>query len=408
MIERGSAAFWRTSLAMFAAGLATFALLYCVQPLLPVFSAAFGISAAGSSLSLSATTLVLAPAMLVASAVSDRLGRKTVMVASLGASSVLCGVCALMPGFGGLVFIRALMGLAFSGLPSVAMAYLVEEMSPGAVGLGMGLYIGGSAIGGMTGRLLTAAVTQYCGWRAALCAIAALGLVCAVLLWRNLPGSVHFQPRHAGARNVLAGLIAHWRRPVLPWLFAEAFLLMGGFVSVYNYIAYRLLAPPYSLSQSAAGLIFLVYPVGVVSSAVLGGMAVRRGRRRVMGASILLMAAGLLVTLASPVWAIVLGVAGVTAGFFGAHSVASAWVGHCADGARAQASALYLLAYYGGSSVIGSGTGFVWAHAGWPGVVAAVGALLILALGVCVKLIRVPTYTAAHTKMADGAACVLK
>jgi YNFM family putative membrane transporter len=175
---------------------------------------------------------------------------------------------------------------------------------------------------------------------------------------------------------------------VLPWLFAEAFLLMGGFVSVYNYIAYRLLAPPYSLSQAAAGLIFLVYPVGVVSSAVLGSLALRLGRRVVMGASILLMAAGLLITLAAPVWAMVLGVAGVTAGFFGAHSVASAWVGDRAEGARAQASALYLLAYYVGSSVLGSATGFVWARAGWPGVVAAVGVFTLVAFGICVGPLR--------------------
>ncbi len=388
MIERRSAAFWRTSLALFAAGLATFALLYCVQPLMPVFSSRFGIGAAASSLALSATTFVLAPAMLVASAVSDRAGRKTVMAVSLVASSILCGLCAAMPGFGGLVFVRALMGLAFSGLPSVAMAYLVEEMSPEAAGLGMGLYIGGSAIGGMTGRLLTAAVAQDFGWRAALCGMAVLGLACGGLLWRFLPESVHFQPRRASLRNVFAGMALHGRNPVLPWLFAEAFLLMGGFVSVYNYIAYRLLAAPYHLSPGAAGLIFLVYPVGVVSSTVLGSLALRRGRRVVMGGSLVLMAAGLLVTLAAPVWAIVLGVAGVTAGFFGAHSVASAWVGHCADGARAQASALYLLAYYVGSSVLGSATGFVWARAGWPGVVAAVGVFVLVAFGICVGRIQ--------------------
>jgi YNFM family putative membrane transporter len=382
LIARGTAAFRRTNLALFAAGMATFALLYCVQPLLPVFSGVFGISAALSSLSLSMTTLPLAFAMLGASVISDRVGRKGVMVASLLASAVLCGACAASPGFGGLVAIRALMGLSLSGLPAVAMAYVTEEMTPAAAGLGMGLYIGGSAIGGMSGRLLSAVLAQHLGWRISLSANAALGLVCGVLLWRFLPASRHFVARDAGAGRSLAAMIRHVRHPVLPFLFAEGFLLMGGFVAVYNYVGYRLLAPPYGLSQSNVGLIFSVYLVGVVSAAVMGNLALRLGRRRVMAGNIVVFLAGVLVSLAHPVWAVVLGVAGVTAGFFGAHSVASAWVGFAARGGRAQASALYLFAYYAGSSLMGSGLGLVWAREGWPGIVTAVTVLCLAALSV--------------------------
>ena len=379
MIKRGSAAFWRTNLALFAAGTATFALLYSVQPLMPVFSHSFDISAARASLSLSVTTLPLAFAMLAASAVSDRLGRKIVMVASLLSSALLCGLGAFAPGFTALLAVRALMGISLSGLPAVAMAYVTEEMAPEATGLAMGLYIGGSAIGGMTGRQLSAVLAEAIGWRASLLAIAALGLLCGALLWRYLPASRHFRPAAMGIARSLGAMAGHLRNPILPWLFAEAFLIMGGFVTVYNYIGYRLLAPPYGLGQAAVGLIFSVYLVGVASSAVMGHLAVRAGRRRVLAGNLLLMGAGLLVTLAHPVWAIVLGVAGVTAGFFGAHSVASAWVGYRAQGARAQASALYLFAYYGGSSVVGSALGLVWSRWQWGGIVAAVGILLALA-----------------------------
>ncbi len=382
MIDRGSLAFWRTNLALFAAGMATFALLYCVQPLLPLFSGVFGVSAASASLTLSMTTLPLAFAMLGASVVSDRVGRKGVMVASLLASAVLCAACAAAPGFGGLLALRALMGLSLSGLPAVAMAYVTEEMSPAAAGLGMGLYIGGSAIGGMSGRLLSAVLAQEFGWRAALGAIAAIGLVCGALLWRFLPASRHFVARVLPARHWMAAMAAHLRTPVLPFLFAEGFLLMGGFVAVYNYVGYRLLAPPYGLSQGRVGLIFSVYLVGVASSAVMGNLALRLGRRRVLAGNIVLFMAGVAVTLAQPVWAVVLGVAGVTAGFFGAHSVASAWVGFAARGGRAQASALYLFAYYAGSSLTGSGLGLVFSRGGWPAIVLAVGLLGLAALAV--------------------------
>ncbi|MCQ4034083.1 MFS transporter, partial [Klebsiella pneumoniae] len=45
-MKRGTPQFMRVTLALFSAGLATFALLYCVQPILPVLSNEFGVSPA--------------------------------------------------------------------------------------------------------------------------------------------------------------------------------------------------------------------------------------------------------------------------------------------------------------------------------------------------------------------------
>ncbi|MGB3583095.1 MAG: MFS transporter, partial [Roseiarcus sp.] len=82
LIGRGGARFWRVNFALFLGSFATFAVLYCVQPLMPGFASAFSISPAAASLSLSATTGVLAVAMAFAGTVSDVLGRKAVMTAS--------------------------------------------------------------------------------------------------------------------------------------------------------------------------------------------------------------------------------------------------------------------------------------------------------------------------------------
>ena len=377
MIERGTAAFWRTNAGLFAAGLATFALLYCVQPLMPLFTGVFHIDPAQSALTLSVTTMPLAFAMLVASGVSEALGRKPVMVASLLASSVLAVLCAFAPGFAWLLVLRGLMGLTLSGLPAVAMAYVAEEMHPKAAGLAMGLYIGGSAIGGLSGRLLSGALADLSSWRTALAAIGLEGLACGLLLWRGLPRSVHFEARPLHPRALLASYAAHLRRPVLPWLFLEGFLLMGSFVTLYNFIGYRLMAPPYGLSQTQVGLIFCVYLTGVASSPLMGNLAMRAGRRVVMVGNILAMLAGVALTLATPLPVIVGGVALLTAGFFGAHSVASNWVGFRATEARAQASALYLFAYYAGSSIVGYAGGLVFQRSGWVGICALVALLLV-------------------------------
>ena len=385
-IARGTRAFRRTNLALFADGLATFALMYSVQPLMPVVSHSLSVAPAVASLALSVTTLALAACMLAASVVADRVGRKQLMVAALLSSSALGIACAAAPGFGGLLALRALMGVTLSGLPAVSMAYVAEEMAPSAAGLAMGLFIGGSAIGGMSGRLLAGMLTAWAGWRAALAAIGALGLLCGLLLWRFLPPSRHFAPRRTRVADLLAASVAYLRDPVMRRLFAQGFLLMGGFVTVYNYTAYRLLAAPYGLEQDRVALIFSVYPVGVVTSALMGNLALRAGRRRVLMGNLAVMLAGLALTLAAPMWAIVLGTAVFTSGFFGAHSVASGWVGFRAKAGRAQASALYLFAYYAGSSLVGTAGGLVWAHGGWPGVAALVAGLLGVAVAAAAGL----------------------
>ena len=71
-IERGTMAFWRVTLALFSAGFATFALLYSLQPILPVLSHDFGISPANSSLALSCSTAMLAVGLLVSLLIRPR------------------------------------------------------------------------------------------------------------------------------------------------------------------------------------------------------------------------------------------------------------------------------------------------------------------------------------------------
>jgi len=393
-IEHGTAAFWQTNFALFAAGFATFALLYCVQPLMPLFSADFGVSAAGASLALSLTTGLLAVSMLVAGGLSEAWGRKPIMVASLLLSAVLTVICAAAPHWSTLLVMRALMGVALSGLPAVAMAYVGEEMHPRSLSQAMGLYVGGTGLGGMAGRLLTGVITDAWGWRSAVFVIGVLGIVSAAVLWRFLPQSRHFVRRELRLAPLTRAFGTHLRDGVMALLFVEGFLLMGSFVTVYNYVGYRLIAAPFSLSQTKIGLIFAVYLFGIVSSALAGSLSGKLGRKVVLPATFMLMLAGTAMTLSNQLWLIVFGVAVLTMGFFGTHSVASAWVGARAQVSKAQASSLYLFAYYMGSSVVGSLGGVFWNLRGWHGVVAMACALLLIGLVIALWLYMMPAQSA--------------
>jgi YNFM family putative membrane transporter len=392
-IESGTPSFRRTNLALFAAGFSTFALLYCVQPLMPLFSHDFGLGAAASSLSLSVTTGLLAFSMLVASSLSEAWGRKPVMVASLLASAALTVVAALVPGWHGLLLVRALEGIALSGLPAVAMAYVGEEMHPKSIGLAMGLYIAGSAVGGMGGRLISGILVDFVSWRTALAILGAACFAAGLVFWRSLPPSRHFHPRPLALGSLLARFVEHLRDPGLRWLFAQGFLLMGSFVTLYNYVGYRLLAPPYGLSQTAVASIFAVYLVGIVSSAWIGSLAGRLGRRKVLWATILLKLLGLGLTVLEPLPAVIGGMALFTFGFFGAHSIVSSWVGLRALEGKAQASSLYLFFYYLGSSIVGSAGGLFWSAHGWLGIALLLGVLLLAAFAIALRLTLVPPVT---------------
>ena len=375
-LRRGTPELRRANLALFVAGLATFAMLYCTQPLLPVLSAEFGVTPAVASLSLSLATGTLAVALILAGTFSEVWGRVPMMTASLVLSSLLMVLAACSPGFAALLMLRAVQGVALAGLPAVAMAYLAEEVHPEHAGFTIGLYIAGNSVGGLAGRVLSGVLTDAFSWRVAL---GSLGLACVIssfAFWRILPRSTRFRPRPLIARNLLASLGGHLADRDLLRLYAIGAMLMGGFAALYNYIGYHLLEAPHELSQAAVGWIFVLYLVGTFSSAWMGRLSDGLGRGRVLWIRMAIMLCGVGMTLASSLGVIVADMAVLTFGFFGGHSIASGWVGQRALTARAQASALYLLCYYLGSSIGGS-DGLAYSYAGWPGLVAG---LLILAL----------------------------
>ena len=378
-LSRGSAGYRRATLALFCAGFATFAMLYCVQPLLPLLAAHFRVSAASSSLALSLTTLSLALCLLVSGALAESWGRKPVMAAALGLAAMLGIACALVEEWGSLLILRALLGLALSGLPALAMAYVGEEFDPEALPAAMGLYIGGTALGGLLGRLLAGLLSDIGGWSWALGGIAGLGLLAMGLFVWLLPPSRHFTAQPLSLRGLLRNFALHLSNPRLRVLFALAFLLMGGFVALFNYVGFRLAGAPFNLSATVIGLLFTVYLLGIFSAGWAGRLVPRFGARQVLHGGIGLMLLGVALCAAPWLSAAVVGLALFTLGFFAAHAVASGQVGVHAQGAKAQASALYLCAYYLGSSLVGYVGGYVWEHAGWWALLGVLACLFVVA-----------------------------
>lgn len=375
----GSREYRRLIIGLFFAGIATFAQLYSAQAVLPQISADLAVSPATAALSVSAATLGLALAVIPWSTVADRIGRVPAMATGVLTATLFGLVAPLSGEITVLLALRFAEGVALGAVPAVALAYLSEEVEGRHAATAAGSYIAGTTVGGLLGRIVSGIVGEFGGWQAGVLSVAVLCAAAAVLFLWLTPRARGFVPgrlrdvRGPGIRERLRAPL----RSTLQWaLYAQGFLLMGAFVAVYNYLGFHLSAEPFDLPSWLVTLLFLAYLAGTVSSPWAGALASRVGRFPVLLVSIGVMAAGAGLLLV-PIAAVVLvGLLLFTAGFFGAHAVASGWTPVAADPAsRAQASSLYYFAYYAGSSLFGWLLGLVFGAASWSWFVAAVVAM---------------------------------
>ena len=375
----GSPGYRRMILALFAAGVATFSQLYSVQGVLPELSRSLSISEADAALAVSAATLGLATSVLFWSLLADRMGRLRAMRIAVVAAVVLGLAVPFSPDFEILLVLRFIEGMALGGIPAVALAYLSEEVSTLHSAVAAGTYISGTTLGGLAGRLVAGPLSEFFSWRVGTLVVSLMAAIAASVFIAVAPAPRGFTPvpwRSPHRIPLWKKLWMNLAKGQLLVLYAQGFLLMGGFVAVYNYLGFRLEAPPFMIPASLASLVFIAYLSGTWSSRKSGSMVARFGRLPVLLGSIGLMGAGLAVTLADFVAAVMAGLLVFTAGFFAAHSVASGWIPMLGVGGRAQAASLYNLAYYSGSSVFGWAIGLAFKAGHWPGLVLSVTCLL--------------------------------
>jgi YNFM family putative membrane transporter len=392
--RRGSREHRLILLALFFAGVSTFAQLYSPQALLPSISTTLDVAPSTAALVLSASTIGIAVGVIPWSVVADRLGRVRAMTIALSGAAIVGLLVPFAPGIPLLLTGRLLEGLLVAGVPAVAIAYLTDEIHAADALRAAGIYVAGTTVGGLAGRLVAGPVGEWLGWRAGIVSVAllsAVSAVCFVLLVPPARGFTHHgwsRPAPGSFARVARGLVRHLRNPRLLALYTQAFLLMGAFVALYNYLGFHLGDPPFLLSEASISLFFLAYLAGTASSALIGGPVQVFGRRRALVASSALMVLGVVLTLAPSLPVVVLGLVLATGGFFAAHAIASAWVGGEVAEGRAQAASLYNLFYYAGSSLFGWLGGLFIVVWGWPGVVAMVGGMVTLAVVVALSVLR--------------------
>ena len=354
----------RATVAMLLVGLAIFSSLYSTQAILPTLVDNMGLSSTEAAMTVSAATGALALCVVPASILSERFGRGRILLISAVAATGVGLIVPLAQEGWQLIVVRGLQGALLSGAPATAMAWLSEELEDKALPRAMGLYIAGTSVGGLTGRLIPTGLVEISTWRWALFGSALVSLTFAITAWLLLPTQRNFRPKSIHLKTESRALFGHWANRDLALLFLTAFLSMGTFVSMYNFLTFRLI-DDFGLAPSLAGLAFLFYLTGTWSSARAGSLVARIGHGKTLFASAVLFALGIALC-AGNLPMTLLGMIAFTVGFFAVHSTASGWVGQIATHDRAEASSMYVFCYYFGSSVVSACAGLLFDALSWP------------------------------------------
>ncbi|NIG99394.1 MAG: MFS transporter [Buchnera aphidicola (Periphyllus acericola)] len=378
--------FYKMIISLFFVGFSTFSILYSIQPILPIFSKKFFLTPSESSLALSISTVSMAFGILFISPLSNLLGRKKVIFLSLFIAAILTIFCSFAQTWLEVIIIRSLIGFSLSGVTSISILYLSEEVDINFLSLCIGLYISGNTIGGFFGRLISNIIVHFFSWRMVFLIIGSLSLFFSILSLINLPSSQHFKKSNLKIKFLFKRFLLPFKIKTCLILFLFGFLFMGSFVSLFNYIGYRLIMKPFLLNPIFISFLSIIYLIGVYSSPKASFLSRKYGKKKILTYSLYIMLLGVLLTYFNNLLIIIFGLFFFTTGFFLAHSTASSWISILTKCYKLEISSLYFFFYYIGSSLFGSFIGIFWFFWGWNGVFFILNFVLFCSLILVKKL----------------------
>ncbi|HEY4009052.1 MAG TPA: MFS transporter [Acidobacteriaceae bacterium] len=368
----------RNVFAVFLCGAFAFLDLYCTQPLLPMLSHFFHVTEAQVGITISASTVGVAVSAILLALFGERFSRKPVILGAMALLGVFSVLTASAHTLGALAIWRLLQGLATPGIFIITIAYITEEWPAEQVPRVMSAYVAGTVFGGFIGRLLGGIIADHLGWNAVFIALGSFELVGVALVARLLAPAHSRQARRTA--SVFKPLLDNLRNPRLLATFLIGFCMLFTLISTFNFVTFYLAANPFLLSTSELSWLFAVYLVGLVATLGVGRILTRIGLRNGMLLAVSLGIGGILITLIPSLPVVGLGLAAASSGVFIAQTCANSFIRDAAPmGGRVSAAGMYICSYYIGGTVGGMLPGLVWRAAGWPGCVALIAAVLLVA-----------------------------
>lgn len=379
MDSGGKLKFYRILTSVILGAFIIYSNLYWVQPLITLFSKSFNQSPASASLVLSITTIALALGLLFAPFLSNNLGRKNTMVYSLLLTSLFNMMSMVIDHFYWLLLMRFLIGICISGFLASVITYLIEEVKKEWLGRVVGIYVAGTALGGVLARTISSLLVEHYELSTVAVIIGGATLIASNLFWIMLPQSSNFIKRTYALIHLKNGFMASLLDNKIRGIYIAHFFTIGIYTSVLNYISYPLTKPPYSFNQSVIGLFYFATLSGVVGSLLFGRLIGKFFDISLYRISLLIMAVGAVLTTSHILWFVITGLIIFAFGIFASNTMASNWIANNAPSThKTEANSLYSIFYYLGSSIIGWLSGYLFLFFGWSIFIFLLSGLLVL------------------------------
>ncbi|MFC6255278.1 MFS transporter [Secundilactobacillus hailunensis] len=368
---------WWSDLSIFFLGMCALLNLYATQPVLEQLATQYRVSISLATLTISATTFGVAITAPFAGSISDRYGRRKLMLWAILAMALATVICMFSPNFTLLLLGRLLQGIATPFVFAVAVAYITETFAPkDAVRLNS-LYVAGTAFGGFSGRFFAGLFFDTFHSIPAIFLPMVIILVLAYLMTlRWLPQDDQFVPSDSVWQSI-AGIGSHlldWR--LLLTCFVGMSLLFQQ-VATFTYGSLRLQAAPINLSTMAVGFVFIVFLVPSILTPFIGRLILKVGVNTTFLLTCTLGILGLLVALIPNLWTMILGLTCSCVSVFAGQSCTLEFVGQHVKQNKSAAIGLYLMSYYLGGTLGGIVPGPAYAHFGW---ISTVGIICVISL----------------------------
>ncbi|WP_227685676.1 MFS transporter [Psychrobacter sp. NZS113] len=355
---------WVLKLTIGLIGMFAFLQVYSIQAVLPVLMVDFSATEVQAGMIVGATIMAIAIMSPFLGMLSDAVGRKPFIVGALLFLAIPTALIAQSPSIGWLGLWRFMQGLSVPGITVVTIAYIGEEFEGRAVTDLMSFYVSGCVLGGFLGRFLLGHLHELIGWRAGYYVMAGMTLVGAMWVGKMLPSSQQFvaNPNFRAAIQTLGEHLTN--RYVVTACLLGACVLFS-LVGCFTFINLHLANTPYELSTGALANIFAVYLIGVVITPLSTNLLRRFGSARTVRVAIFISMIGVLLTLVTPLWGVVVGLAIMSSGVFVTQAATISYIAVNVKKGRSLASGLYYLGYYTGGTLGAWLCGIVYARGQW-------------------------------------------
>ncbi|UTB32378.1 MAG: MFS transporter [Methanobacterium sp. ERen5] len=246
--------------------------MYLTIPLISVFSTSFNLSPNEAAWTSTIFCLFFAAGCLIYGPLSDRYGRKKIILIGMALLTVVSPLVGLFDNIGWIIALRAVQGLVAATFSPVALAYIME-MFPDAKKLtATGFLVTGFLMAGIIGQVISSFINQYLSWNFVFGIMGIAYFITVFIVMAFLPCDNIQRPKISviGAISKMGSL---FKIKLLVLTYAVDIMLLMSMMCMYTALGYYLTEPQFGLNTQEILYVRAVGLIGILFASATGVLA---------------------------------------------------------------------------------------------------------------------------------------